>query len=306
MIFGRALVRLLMGLHLFLLLHMLLLKLLSLLGVMLLHLLFLNLTRIFPRRLLVFSLLLLLELLVFLILFSSQLVLLLLVFPGCGNIGVLRSHVRVRLEFAGMTIGIWGRHIAVCRASFIRRRHAFGSLVGRTGFLGRFRARLEISGFGGGGYSRFALIRGSTQFRIGSRLLDVLILYRYRAGMIFPAVRLFLCRRANVDAAVATVVTDTVCCRVFDSGVVRVVEGLVVYAIDRRVVVEVIIFPAATFVAPPTVPVAIIDAAIKSDVRAPIAFMEQERIAAPTPVARRPKVADFRSLDPRSGYPVVV
>ena len=202
--------RLLTRLHLLLLCSVLLLELLSLLRVALLHLLSLRFTGVFRSSLLVFFFLLLLQLLVFLILFGGQLVLLLLIFLVRCRISDGRSSVLVRLNFVCMSVGVDTCGAVVCWTSFIRSRGPFGSFVRSTGFPGRYGAAFKVSGPGSGCDRRLALIRGSAQLRVGTSLLDMLVLCGDRAGVAFPVICLLLCRRPLIDAAVAAIVTDTV------------------------------------------------------------------------------------------------
>jgi len=67
-----------------------------------------------------------------------------------------------------------------------------------------------------------------------------------------------------------------------------------------------IVFPTAALVAVTTIAEAVIDPAIISNVRAPIAFVEEEGVVAPTPVSGGPKEADFGSFDPSAGNPIIV
>ena len=137
-------------------------------------------------------------------------------------------------------------------------------------------------------------------------MFHMLVLRRNRTGVAFLIVGFFLRRRPLIDAAIAAIVADAVSRVVFDPGVIGVVDVLVVYAIYRGVVIKMIVFPAAAFVAATAVPVSVIDPAIIPNVRAPITLMEEVRAAAPTPVSGSPKEADFRRFDPCAVYPVIV
>ena len=292
-----TLVRLLMHLHVLLLLRVFLLELLSLLSVALFHLLFLRFAGIFLGRLLVLFFLLLLQLLVFLILLSGELVLLLLIFLVSFSVAGAWRRVLVGLNFAGM---------CVCWMSLICSRCVFGRFVRSAGFLGRYCAALKISGLGRSCYRRLALIRGGAQLRVGTSLLHMLVLCRNRSDMALLVVCFLLRRRPLVDTAITAIVADAVSRVVFNPSVIGVVDVLVVYAIYRGVVIKMIVFPPTAFVAVTTVAEPVIDAAIISNVRAPITFMEEECIAAPSPVSGGPKEADFGSFDPSAGHPVVV
>jgi len=191
-------------------------------------------------------------------------------------------------------VGLNFARMGVCWTSLICCRRSFGSFVRRTGFPGRYCAALKVSGLGRGCDRRLSLIRGGSQLRVGASLLHMLVLCRNRAGMAFLIVCFFLRRWPLVDATVAAIVADAVSRVVFNSGVIGVVDVFVIYAVYRGVVIKMIVFPAATFIAVTTVSEPVIDSAIISNVRAPITFMEKERTAAPTPVSGGPEEANFR------------
>ena len=298
--------RLLTRLHLLLLSSVLLLQLLSLLRVALLHLLPLRFTEVSRGCLLVLFFLLLLQPLVFLILFGGQLVLLLLISLVRCRAAHGRSSVPVRLNFVCMHVGVGTCRVVVCWTNFICGHRPFGSFVRSAGFPGRYGAAPKVSGPGRGCDRRLALIPGGAQLGVGASLLHMLVLCGDRASVAFPVVVLLLCRRPLIDAAVAAIVADAVSRVVFDPGVIGVADVGIVYAIDRSVVIKMIVFPAAAFVAATTIAESVIDPAIISNVRAPIAFVEEEGILTPTPVSGGPKVADFGSFDPSAGHPVIV
>src|SRR5207302_5070487 len=79
-----------------------------------------------------------------------------------------------------------------------------------------------------------------------------------------------------------------------------------VYISDRAVVIEAITVPAAADVAEAEVSEAISNPAIESDLRAPIAVIENEGIVGPSPVWRRPQVTDFWSEYPGARHPVII
>src|SRR5579864_335364 len=118
---------------------------------------------------------------------------------------------------------------------------------------------------------------------------------------------LFLVRRARIDPTAAAVVAHAVHGGVVDHGrVVNVVNVGHVHIVHRTVVEEPVVVPTSTFVAISEVAETIIDPAIETDSRAPIALMKQKSIATPTPIPRSPEEAGFRRQHPRAGYPVVI
>src|SRR5271170_7270719 len=72
-----------------------------------------------------------------------------------------------------------------------------------------------------------------------------------------------------------------------------------------RVVREDPAIPASADETDSSVPKSIINAAIKSNVRAPIACMENVPDAAPAPISRSPKEPDSRSHDPGARHPEI-
>src|ERR1700677_1373894 len=126
-------------------------------------------------------------------------------------------------------------------------------------------------------------------------LLNLLRLRGYGRDMMPAGVGLLLRRRTRFNATCPTVVAHVSV--VDDDGrVIRVVNYGGVYVIHVSVVREVATVPPTTFVAVADIAKSIVDATIKPHLRAPIPFVENERAAAPTPVAWSPKEADLRRL----------
>src|SRR5271156_4911928 len=119
--------------------------------------------------------------------------------------------------------------------------------------------------------------------------------------------RIFFCRgRARRNSTAATVVADVVHPRFVDYGLaVNIGNVYAAYVIHRGVVVEASVVPISASVAHTTVAEAVVDAAVKADGLAPVAFIPGEGIAAPTPIARSPEQARFRRLDPGARHPEV-
>jgi hypothetical protein len=80
---------------------------------------------------------------------------------------------------------------------------------------------------------------------------------------------------------------------VADATVIHIVKVAAAQVIYPAVVVEGAVIPVSAFIATPTVAEAIIDAAVKADLRPPITVIPSVAIIAPSPVARSPQVADF-------------
>ena len=150
------------------------------------------------------------------------------------------------------------------------------------------------------------MIVGSTQGLIRARSLDVLHLLRYRADVTFASCSEFFRRGAGADTAIAAIVADAGRVVVDDGGVVDVVNLRDVDVVDAAIVVEVVVFPAASFIAMAKIAEAVVDASVKTDHRSPIAFVEGKGSSIPSPVAGCPKVAGLRRKNPGAGYPEVV
>ena len=135
----------------------------------------------------------------------------------------------------------------------------------------------------------------------------MLSLHGYRRNVPSPARQSRPRPGTRVDPAVAAVVADPILCDVVDHGcVVNVVNVDDVHVVDGTVVEEMSVVPAPALVAFAEISEAVINPAIETYVRPPVAFMEKKSVAAPTPITGRPEVADLRSLDPCAGHPVVV
>ena len=137
--------------------------------------------------------------------------------------------------------------------------------------------------------------------------LLVLRLSGHGRGMPLTCRGLFFRPRTRSDATIAAVVADPVHRGVVDDGgVVNVVNVCDVHVVHRTVVVELSVLPPAALITLTKVSVAITDSAIKTDLLAPVALIEDVAIAAPTPVGWSPEQAGFRSHHPRTWHPVVI
>ncbi len=94
--------------------------------------------------------------------------------------------------------------------------------------------------------------------------------------------RLVLSRWSRVDPAVASVVADAVHCGVVDHrSVIRVVNVRDIHVVHRTVVLELSVVPTAAFIALTAVAVAIVDPAVETYVRTPVAFIESVSAVSP-------------------------
>src|SRR5579863_808609 len=113
-------------------------------------------------------------------------------------------------------------------------------------------------------------------------------------------------RRASINPAVPAVVADVVVRGVVDYGlVVDVVKIRTANVIHGAVVVEASVIPISALITETAVAEAIVDAAVKADSRAPVAFIPGKSVATPTPITGRPEKANFGSHHPGTGHPEV-
>jgi hypothetical protein len=111
--------------------------------------------------------------------------------------------------------------------------------------------------------------------------------------------------RAHVNAASAPVVGDARVVVHDDGAVVDVGDAGDIDAVDGVVVVEVVALPIAAIVAIAGVAEAIVDAAIETDVQAPVAAMKAPAIVIPTPIAGSPESTVVGWSAPGAGNPIV-
>jgi hypothetical protein len=123
--------------------------------------------------------------------------------------------------------------------------------------------------------------------------------------MIVSCCRLLVGCRSSVDAPGAAVVTHPVVV-VHDDGLIHVDIGdVAVHMHDRAVVVERAAAPLSADESHATVAIAVIYAAVETDMRPPIAAIPEIDSARPTPVARGPEQADGGCGNPGARHPVV-
>ncbi len=280
------------------LLFVALLEVLRLLLVALLCLLSPGIICILLSQTLMFLFLLLLEFLMLLFLFGVQLLLLLLVFfiePGVAR--VRRSEPLVWGKFLGMrwTISIGG--------AIGRRLVAPSCLPCRHGA-----ALVECSGPGRGCDGRLAVVYGGAQLLIGAGLLKVLVLRPDRPDMSLASRGLFFAAGSRTNAAFASVIADTVYCRIVvdDCGVVGIMDFRDIDVVHRAVVVKAVVVPATAFITAAEIAVAVIYAAVKTNPWAPITLMENKDSSAPTPIGRRPEKTAFRRRHPGARDPKII
>jgi hypothetical protein len=141
---------------------------------------------------------------------------------------------------------------------------------------------------------------------IGASCLFLLPLCRCRRVSTDPGGSQLRCRRAGAGSTTTAVIAD-------------VADRYVVYdrpAVNRRDVRGTDVVDCGVVIEPPTIPIAaeipdahvaksIVDAAVKADLRPPIAGTPEVHAVIPVPVARSPERADERRFHPGPRYPVV-
>ena len=89
------------------------------------------------------------------------------------------------------------------------------------------------------------MIGRGAQLRVGTSLLDMLVLGSNWTYVAFPAIAFFFSRRTHIDTAVPAIVADPVFRDVFDSCVIGIVNDRFVYVIYVCVVIKTIMIPAS-------------------------------------------------------------
>jgi hypothetical protein len=116
----------------------------------------------------------------------------------------------------------------------------------------------------------------------------------------------FSCYRAEFNAAAATVVADVVeVGDVDDAVVIDVVNERDIYVGDGAIVGKDVVVPIAAIVSTAHIAEAIVDAAVETDVVAPIAAMPAIFGTFIVPIRRRPEGSDIGGHDPGSRNPVI-
>jgi hypothetical protein len=92
---------------------------------------------------------------------------------------------------------------------------------------------------------------------------------------------------------------------VVDGPAINIMEIAADHVIYRAIVVEGAVIPVAAFISHTAVAIAIIHAAVKADLCAPVAFVPGVATPTPTPIAGSPEQTDFGSHHPRTRHPEV-
>jgi hypothetical protein len=133
----------------------------------------------------------------------------------------------------------------------------------------------------------------------------VLGLHSRRSGTLLTKRRLLCGGRTGVDTTSPTVVANVARGPVDYRFRVDVVNSCDIDIVYRPVVVEGSIIPVATLIAIATVAEAVVDAAVETYLRSPVAIVEHVRAVIPAPVAGGPEQARFGSFHPGAWHPVI-
>src|SRR5580704_3146284 len=143
------------------------------------------------------------------------------------------------------------------------------------------------------------MIHGRPLLWLRASNLLMLLLNSYRRQVSFMFSLHLFRPGALIDATRAAVIADPVRGVVVDyRRVVNIMNVGDIHVVDGAIVEKVPAVPSSTFIAVAEVAESVIDSAIESDLRAPIAFMENECFAAPAPPARSPKETNFGRQHP--------
>src|SRR5580700_2940423 len=180
-------------------------------------------------------------------------------------------------------------------------------MIGRSsGFGDNYSASAELSGTSRGRDCRTPIILPRKQSAVLAGGMFLLNLRSDRRSVPFPGIRFLLCTGTSSYAALAAI-ESYVRVVVYDHRAVNVDVGNVdrVHMHHGGVIEEMAAAPFAAAKARAKVSEAVINAAVKSDLRAPVAGIPYVQTIVPAPVPGSPQQAWFRSFHPCAGHPVI-
>ncbi len=125
-------------------------------------------------------------------------------------------------------------------------------------------------------------------------------------GMTLMSRSLFRRGRSNGCSAGSAVVADVASGPAVAYGLlISVMEVPNIYVIHGSVVAELVVIPISALVADTTIAISVVNAAVESDGRAPVAFVPKVCVVTPTPVTWSPEQANAGRLDPCAGHPKI-
>src|SRR5271165_4938349 len=224
---------------------------------------------------------------------------------------LVRLNCRGRTRLTHMLLrrgGHWRCAIGSWRRSRMRRLLHGRARLHVSRVLGRDGAGAgKISRPRGGRNRRIAAVGAGAQRRIAACGLHMLLLCRCVLNVALMRRSRLLCTRLGSNPAAAAAVADAVDADVVDHRFVVHVSD--VHRTDIHygaVVVQMLALPVAAFVAVTAVAVAVIDAAVESDVRPPIAAVPNVCAVCPPPIPGSPQKSHLRRLNPGTGHPVII
>ena len=163
---------------------------------------------------------------------------------------------------------------------------------------------MKVSRSLGSGNRWTSMIVRSPQITVFPRHVLVLPLYSSGVNVTVTGGDLFIATRAGVDTTVAAIEAHPIHGHVVDGLVidVNVGDGYVIHA---AVVIEGATAPVSAFITVAEISIAVVHAAIKADVRAPISRMPCVETSAPSPITRSPKKSGLGRHHPCSRHPVI-
>ncbi len=219
------------------------------------------------------------------------------------------------LERGWLILCTLGRH------GLVRRARTLCNCRSR-GLASRFAYRHRSNLFGGSGARRWRAVVGRQRLSLRDRRrasavhrcelpavilrrLGVLNLSGNRRGPGLAQYGKFRREGANVDATGSAVVADAGIADVRHIAFINVVNHGHIHVCNGAVVIEAATVPVAAIVTAACVAEPVIDAAIKTDVLAPVTSVPPIAAAVEVPVRRRPEGINIRSHDPGTGNPVI-
>ncbi len=177
----------------------------------------------------------------------------------------------------------------------VRRRRSIGRrLVLSSGLSGSHDSLLKLSWPRSSGNGRFAMIGRSPQLGISTCHIYLLRLCGDPSNMALTCCRFLLRSGARGNSSWATVVADVtngVVGYIFD---IHVVDNVDIDVHHVAVIEKVSALPATAEEAHAEVAETVIDSAIESDLRTPIAVIENVSAVVPPPIGRSPEKSSFR------------
>jgi hypothetical protein len=159
----------------------------------------------------------------------------------------------------------------------------------------------------GRGDGRPAVINRGSELSVAGRRPLMVSLHRRNFDVTLMLRGHLVSGRSGLDTIVATIEAHAIHSDVVDHGSVVDICNMNGADVGDRAVIEIIVTPPVTTLEADTaISEAVVHAAVKPNMRPPIAAVPEVNAVGPTPVAGRPQHAGRRRLHPCAGHPVVV